>query len=156
MSVKQTDPLETNDILQKDKTAAYVDVRTVQEFQAGHVPGAANIPVMIPDPSIGPNDAKPEFRAGHRSRVSKGQEIDPGMPGRGPFTVCRRFAGQGRISRMSRTCRADLAERRIPWAALSHRAGCNAICRWRCESSLKIVGGFGSNELPSKSYRKYT
>jgi len=53
MSVKQTNPLDTNDVLQKDKNAAYVDVRTAQEFQAGHVPGAANIPVMIPDPGTG-------------------------------------------------------------------------------------------------------
>jgi rhodanese-related sulfurtransferase len=61
MSVKQTDPLETNDILQKDKNAAYVDVRTVQEFQAGHVPGAANIPVMSPDPSTGRMTPNPNF-----------------------------------------------------------------------------------------------
>jgi rhodanese-related sulfurtransferase len=61
MSVKQIDPLQTNDLLQKDKTAAYVDVRTVQEFQAGHVPGAANIPVMIPDPSSGRMTPNPNF-----------------------------------------------------------------------------------------------
>ena len=53
MSVKQTDPLQTQDVLNKDKDAVYVDVRTAQEFQAGHVPGATNIPVMIPDPSSG-------------------------------------------------------------------------------------------------------
>jgi rhodanese-related sulfurtransferase len=53
MSVKQTDPLQTQDVLTKDKDVVYVDVRTVQEFQAGHVPGATNIPVMIPDPSSG-------------------------------------------------------------------------------------------------------
>jgi len=61
MSVKQTDPLKTNDVLQKDKNVAYVDVRTAQEFQAGHVPGAANIPVMIPDPSSGRMMPNPNF-----------------------------------------------------------------------------------------------
>jgi rhodanese-related sulfurtransferase len=59
--VKQTDPLQTHDLLQKDKTAAYVDVRTVAEFQAGHVPGSANIPVMIPDPSSGRMTPNPNF-----------------------------------------------------------------------------------------------
>jgi len=61
MSVKQTNPLETNEILQKDKNAAYVDVRTVQEFQAGHVPGSANIPVMSPDPATGRMMPNPNF-----------------------------------------------------------------------------------------------
>jgi len=61
MSVKQTDPLQTTDLLHKDKTVAYVDVRTVQEFQAGHVPGAVNIPVMIPDPSSGRMTPNPNF-----------------------------------------------------------------------------------------------
>src|SRR5438552_15941134 len=61
MSVKQTDPLQTNDLLQKDKTAAYVDVRPVQEFQAGHVPGSANIPVMSPDPATGRMTPNPNF-----------------------------------------------------------------------------------------------
>ena len=77
MSVKQTDPLQTQDVLNKDKDAAYVDVRTVQEFQAGHVPGATNIPVMIPDPSSGrmtPNSnfvsamIIPRFRAYSRAK----------------------------------------------------------------------------------------
>ena len=61
MSVKQTNPLGTHDVLQNDKNAAYIDVRTVQEFQAGHVPGAANIPVMNPDPASGRMTPNPNF-----------------------------------------------------------------------------------------------
>jgi len=32
----------------------YLDVRTVEEFEAGHVPGAYNIPYMFRDPATGP------------------------------------------------------------------------------------------------------
>jgi rhodanese-related sulfurtransferase len=50
MSVKLIDPKQTWDTLQKDTNAVYLDVRTAEEFANGHVPGAANIPVMLPDP----------------------------------------------------------------------------------------------------------
>ena len=50
MSVKLIDPKQTYDTLEKDKNAVYLDVRTPEEFANGHVPGAVNIPVMLPDP----------------------------------------------------------------------------------------------------------
>jgi len=75
MSVKQTDPLQTNDLLQKDKTVAYVDVRTVQEFQAGHVPGAVNIPVMIPDPSSGRMTPNPNFVQAMEAAFQKDRKL---------------------------------------------------------------------------------
>jgi len=75
MSVKQTDPLQTNDLLQKDKTVAYVDVRTVQEFQAGHVPGSVNIPVMIPDPSSGRMTPNPNFVQAMEAAFQKDRKL---------------------------------------------------------------------------------
>jgi rhodanese-related sulfurtransferase len=75
MSVKQTNPLETHDILQKDKNAAYVDVRTVQEFQAGHVPGSVNIPVMSPDPSTGRMTPNPNFVKAIETAFSKDRKL---------------------------------------------------------------------------------
>ena len=51
MSVKQINPEQTNEILQNNKDAVYLDVRTEAEFQNGHVPGAKNIPVVRPDPA---------------------------------------------------------------------------------------------------------
>src|SRR5262245_50120669 len=50
MSIKQINPQQTNDILQSDKEAIYLDVRTEPEFLNGHVPGATNIPVVYLDP----------------------------------------------------------------------------------------------------------
>jgi len=75
MSVKQTDPMQTNDVLQKDKSAAYVDVRTVQEFQAGHVPGSSNIPVMIPDPSSGRMTPNPNFVKAMETAYAKDKKL---------------------------------------------------------------------------------
>lgn len=40
---------EALDLLQK-QGYEYLDVRTVEEFQAGHAPGAVNIPVMVRGP----------------------------------------------------------------------------------------------------------
>ena len=75
MSVKQTDPMQTHDLLQKDKDAAYVDVRTPQEFQMGHVPGAINIPVMIPDPSYGRMTPNPNFLKAMETAYAKDKKL---------------------------------------------------------------------------------
>ena len=61
MSVKQINPQQTAEILQNDKNAVYLDVRTEQEFQNGHVPGATNIPVMYPDPMTRRMAPNPDF-----------------------------------------------------------------------------------------------
>jgi rhodanese-related sulfurtransferase len=89
MSVKQTDPLETHDVLQNDKNAAYVDVRTVQEFQSGHVPGAANIPVMIPDTSTGRMTPNPNFVKAIEAAYPKDKKLILGcqMGGRSQYAA---------------------------------------------------------------------
>jgi rhodanese-related sulfurtransferase len=61
MSVKQIDPKQTHTILQEDMNAVYIDVRTADEFAAGHVPGAVNIPVMMPDPASRRMAPNPQF-----------------------------------------------------------------------------------------------
>ena len=50
MDVKRLSPEETKAALDSGQGCTYVDVRTVQEFDAGHVPGAKNIPYMEPGP----------------------------------------------------------------------------------------------------------
>src|SRR2546421_2896855 len=37
------------DKMRQDKEAMVLDVRTPREFEAGHVPGAGNIPIASPD-----------------------------------------------------------------------------------------------------------
>jgi rhodanese-related sulfurtransferase len=49
MDVKRISPEEAKKLLDSGAGYVYVDVRTVDEFDAGHVPGAKNVPVLEPD-----------------------------------------------------------------------------------------------------------
>lgn len=51
MNIGQLTPPEAYAALQKDPNAVYLDVRTEQEFEAGHPAGARNVPVMFLDPA---------------------------------------------------------------------------------------------------------
>jgi rhodanese-related sulfurtransferase len=53
MAVKEVTPQQAHDILTKDASVVYIDVRTEQEFANGHPQGAVNIPVAFPDPARG-------------------------------------------------------------------------------------------------------
>ena len=58
MSYETTDPRGAHDLLGGDAGWGFLDVRTEEEFQAGHVPGAWNVPVLFRDPMRGmvPNE----------------------------------------------------------------------------------------------------
>jgi len=49
MEIKRVSPDETKQLLDSEEGYVYIDVRTVAEFEAGHVPGAKNIPVLDRD-----------------------------------------------------------------------------------------------------------
>lgn len=53
MSIKEMPPQQAHDLLAKDATVVYIDVRTPREFENGHPAGAVNIPVAFPDPARG-------------------------------------------------------------------------------------------------------
>jgi rhodanese-related sulfurtransferase len=53
MPVKEITPQQAHDILTKDPSMVYIDVRTEREFGNGHPQGAVNIPVAFPDPARG-------------------------------------------------------------------------------------------------------
>jgi rhodanese-related sulfurtransferase len=53
MAVKEITPQQAHEVLEKDTSAVYIDVRTEREFAAGHPEGAVNIPVAFPDPARG-------------------------------------------------------------------------------------------------------
>lgn len=53
MAVKEITPQEAYDILMKDPSAVYIDVRTEKEFANGHPQGAVNIPVAFANPARG-------------------------------------------------------------------------------------------------------
>ena len=47
MDIRQTTPLEAYETLQRDPRAVYLDVRTSEEFAAGHPERAVNVPVLF-------------------------------------------------------------------------------------------------------------
>jgi len=47
MEIRQTTPPDAYETLQRDPTAVYLDVRTPEEFAAGHPEGAVNVPVIF-------------------------------------------------------------------------------------------------------------
>ena len=51
MDIPQLTPPEVHDVLTRDPSAVYLDVRTEEEFEAGHPAGARNVPVVFFDPA---------------------------------------------------------------------------------------------------------
>lgn len=51
MEVKRITPEQAKELLDWNQDYIYLDVRTVPEFEARHVPGAKNVPVVEPDAS---------------------------------------------------------------------------------------------------------
>jgi phage shock protein E len=103
MSVKQVNPKQTYEILQKDANSVYIDVRTEQEFQNGHVPGAVNIPVMLPDPATRRMTPSPDFLPNVQAKFAKDKKIILGcqMGGRSQFAgEILDQAGYGDVSNM--------------------------------------------------------
>lgn len=47
MSIQETNPAGAKELVEGSEAWAYVDVRTPEEFQAGHVPGAFNVPIAF-------------------------------------------------------------------------------------------------------------
>ena len=47
MEIRQTTPSDAYETLQSNPTAVYLDVRTPEEFAAGHPEGALNVPVLF-------------------------------------------------------------------------------------------------------------
>ena len=60
MEIKRITPEEAKELLDSNSGHIYLDVRTTQEFDAGHVPGAKNVPVVESTPS-GPMQINPRF-----------------------------------------------------------------------------------------------
>src|SRR5215831_19003949 len=63
MASRQVTPAEAARELAATARAVYLDVRTVEEFDAGHPAGARNVPVLVRDPATGRPRPNPEFLA---------------------------------------------------------------------------------------------
>jgi rhodanese-related sulfurtransferase len=61
MDVRQTTPSEAYQTLKQHPDAVYLDVRTEEEFGAGHPSGSCNVPVFFMDPATGRPRPNPDF-----------------------------------------------------------------------------------------------
>ena len=61
MAIKQIIPPQAHEILDKDSTVIYLDVRTVPEFTAGHPQRGMNIPVVFFDQRTRQPIPNPDF-----------------------------------------------------------------------------------------------
>lgn len=61
MGPERIDVKQAREALETEKDAVYIDVRTEEEFAAGHPEGAINIPVGAPHPFLPRLDPNPDF-----------------------------------------------------------------------------------------------
>ena len=61
MPQKRVTPEEAKTLLDAAEGYTYIDVRTAEEFAAGHVPGAVNFPVLLRRPGGGGMAPNPRF-----------------------------------------------------------------------------------------------
>jgi len=59
MDVKRITPEQAKELLDTNREYIYLDVRTVQEFDTGHVPRAKNVPLL--EPAMGRMQTNPQF-----------------------------------------------------------------------------------------------
>jgi rhodanese-related sulfurtransferase len=74
MAVQQITPPQTQEILEKDSTVIYLDVRTVPEFTAGHPQKAINVPVVFFDQTRQPVP-NPDFLKVVEANIPKDAQI---------------------------------------------------------------------------------
>lgn len=75
MAIAQTTPPQAYAILTQHADAVYLDVRTPEEFAAGHPAGARNVPVFLIDPATGRPRPNPEFVAVVQRRFPAGTRL---------------------------------------------------------------------------------
>ena len=70
MQQKRVTPEEAKALLEAGEGYTYLDVRTAEEFVAGHVPGAVNIPVLVRRPGGGGMEPNPRFLEDVKSKFA--------------------------------------------------------------------------------------
>ena len=61
MQIAETTPPEAHETLKTNRDAVYVDVRTAEEFEAGHPAGARNVPIVFFDAATRQPRPNPDF-----------------------------------------------------------------------------------------------
>ena len=61
MNPERIDVRQAHEMMDQDKDAVYLDVRTEEEFAEGHPAGAINVPIGTPNPAMQRFDPNPDF-----------------------------------------------------------------------------------------------
>ena len=75
MAVQQTTPPQAHQTLSSNPSVTYLDVRTEDEFTAGHPEDAINIPVIFFDPATRQPSPNPNFQAVVEANIAKNATI---------------------------------------------------------------------------------
>jgi rhodanese-related sulfurtransferase len=73
MAVERVTPEEAKELMDSGGDYIYLDVRTVQEFDGGHVPGAKNVPLL--EPAMGRMQMNPHFLEIIEANFDKDQKM---------------------------------------------------------------------------------
>lgn len=75
MPIETTTPKPAHDAMAASSDHVFLDVRTQQEFDAGHPTGALNVPIGFPDPAAGGMAPNPNFVAVVEKHVPKDKKV---------------------------------------------------------------------------------
>ncbi len=75
MPIENLDPPAAHKAMSQDPRHVFLDVRTVQEFEAGHPRGALNVPWSELDPSTGQMSKNPHFVSTVLKHVGKDRTV---------------------------------------------------------------------------------
>jgi rhodanese-related sulfurtransferase len=134
MPIKQVEPPEAAAILQANPDAVYLDVRTEDEFAAGHPAGAINVPLMFMIP--GNPQPNPDFLAVVGKLLPKDKTLIVG---------CRSGArSQRACEELEQAGYTDLTNVRGGYGGARDASGHIAVKGWE-DSNLPIAHEVGEN-----------
>ncbi len=138
MAIKQLDPPEAYQTLETNAEAVYLDVRTEEEFEAGHATGAINVPVMFMIP--GRPQPNPDFLAVVEKTLAKGKKLVVGcLSGGRSQRACEMLEEAGYT---------DLTNVRGGFGGARDASGAIAVKGWR-DAGLPVTQGLGEGGYPA-------
>ncbi len=96
MDIRELSPAEALRTLREDPHAVYLDVRTEEEFEAGHPVGARNVPIVFFDATSGRPTPNPDFLAVVQRNLPPGTKLVVGCQAGGrSMRACEVLAQAG-------------------------------------------------------------
>ena len=138
MAIKQIEPPQAHETLKNNPGAAYLDVRTEEEFAQGHAAGAINVPVLFMK-GPGQREQNKDFLAVVEKALPKGQKLVVGCMAGGRSQQACEILEQAGYS--------DLSNIRGGWGGARDASGNVTVKGWR-DCGLPV-----SSELGDAAYQ---